>query len=292
MFSHVYKLGQELGSGRFGKVVQATNVREMEDVAVKLLDRADINQCTSKEIFALQTIPAHPNIIKLKDVERDVTIDHKVYTALVLQLAENGEMYRHVEKYGNFGKEVARTYFKQLLLALKAAHDANIYHRDVKLDNIVLGLNFELLLCDWGLSTYCVESMTYSTPNLGTESYLAPELFERKLYSPAKADIWAATCVLFSLYMGGPPFGCANSSDWHYRAMVTNQKRFWESHQRRAPWVSNEFKSFVEKVFSKKEAERPTVEEMLCDPWMTGCTLSDGELIYVMKMRTGQTKLD
>jgi serine/threonine protein kinase len=287
MFSTQYKLGPELGSGRFGKVVQATDLQENKMVAVKFVERADVNQCVNKEIFALQTIPSHPNIIQLKSVTRDVCFDNKMHTAMVLQLGANGEMFRHIEKYGNFGEEIARTYFRQLLLALKASHAANVYHRDVKLDNIVLGVNFELLLCDWGLSCYCTESTTYSTPNLGTASYLAPELFDRRLYCPAKADLWAATCVLFSLYMGGPPFGVASGKDWHFRAVSTNKKKFWESHQRRAPWATDSFKSFIESVFTRKEAERPSVDEMLNDAWMAGPTLSDGELIYVMTMRTG-----
>lgn len=289
IISRQYQLGEKLGTGRFGTVMQATDLRGdpgLDDVAVKLIERC---QCVNKEIFALETIPKHPHIIQLKDVVRDVCIDHKQYTALVLQLAPNGELFQHIDKHGNFGEEVARTYFKQLLMALKVAHTANVYHRDVKLDNIVLGKNFELLLCDWGLSCYCAEQKTYSTPKLGTVSYLSPELDERTLYCPEKADLWAATCVLFNLHMGGPPFETATSEDWHYRAMATNKKRFWESHERRAPWAGDSFKKLIERVFVKKELDRPTVTELLSDPWMTGPTLTDGELIYVMNMRaTGQ----
>lgn len=285
MFFAQYKVGQELGCGRFGKVVHATSVSDDEHLAVKFVPRIDVSQSINKEVFALQTIPTHPNIIKLKRIVRDVCFDNKMQTALVLQLGANGEMFHHVEKYGYFGEELARTYFRQLLLALSAAHGANVYHRDVKLDNIVLGCNFELLLCDWGLSTYCAESKTYTTPNLGTESYLAPELFERRLYSPSKADLWAATCVLFNLYTGGPPFAVASNRDWHFRAITTNKIKFWDSHKRRAPWATDSFKLLIESVFSVPEADRPSVNEMLDSPWMAGPTLTDGELVYVMEMR-------
>ena len=286
MFFAQYKFGPVLGTGRFGRVVQATDLKEAEEVAVKLVDHIDVTQVANKEIFALQTIPSHPHIVKLKHVARDVCYCDKQHTALVLQLAPHGELFRHIEKYGHFGEEMARTYFKQLLMALKAAHEVNIYHRDVKLDNIVLGRNYELMLCDWGLSMHCPESTAYSTPNLGTESYLSPELFERNLYCPAKADVWAAACVLFCIYMGGPPFGVASVKDWHYRAVRTNKKRFWESHERRAPWATDNFKSLIESVFSNKEQDRPGVAEILAHPWMEGPTLTDAELTYVMNMRS------
>lgn len=286
MFSHQYKMGPELGSGKFGRVMQAKDLKNPDDdVAIKLVPRSDMTQSANKEIFALETIPAHPHIIKLKDVARDVRLDGGVYTAMVLQLAPNGELYRHIEKYGHFGEEIARTYFRQLLLALKAAHSVNVYHRDVKLDNVVLGCNYELLLCDFGLSCYCAEETTYCTPKLGTEAYLAPELLERMLYNPAKADIWAATCVLFNLHMGGPPFGNTSAHDWHFRAMRTNRNRFWESHARRSPWVGEGFQKLVERVFAYKEAERPSIDELLADPWMSGPALTDAELTYVMHMR-------
>merc|ERR1719498_1457856 len=66
-----------------------------------------------------------------------------------------------------------RTYFKQLVSAVNYLHVNNIAHMDIKLDNLMLGANFELKLIDFDFALTCRDS---GNKGRGTKNYRAPEV--------------------------------------------------------------------------------------------------------------------
>ncbi len=71
---------------------------------------------------------------------------------IVLELAEGGELFDFVCNSGRFTEPVARTYFTQMLDALKYMHTAGICHRDLKPENIMLDHNFNIKIADFGFA--------------------------------------------------------------------------------------------------------------------------------------------
>lgn len=103
---------------------------------------------------------------------------------------------------GELPENHARYLFKQLMSALEYIHELGISHRDLKPENIALVNNDTLKVIDFGLAT----SDDPCTGGLGTEGYMAPELYSQDEYSGEKVDVFAAGATLFNLLACRPPF--------------------------------------------------------------------------------------
>ena len=93
-----------------------------------------------------------------------------------LEYAEYGEIYSFVARLGAFPETIARFYFKQLIDGLNTIHQAGIVHRDLKLENILIGKGYNLKIADFGLSCEANEhedGLLYDKK--GTTAYMAPE---------------------------------------------------------------------------------------------------------------------
>ena len=100
-------------------------------------------------------------------------------------------------------------------------HNKGVFHRDLKAENIFLSKDLVLKIADFGYSKNKSEmSGNLTTTQVGTKSYMPPELIAGKPYSPAKADIFAAGKILFLMYAGYPAFGSATPQDPWYKLLI------------------------------------------------------------------------
>ena len=98
-----------------------------------------------KEILLLMRLD-HPNVIKMHQI-----IDSPTETFVVMDLAHGGELADFITTSGKLPEKESRRLFRQLISALDHVHSANIVHRDLKLENILLDRNRNILLTDFGL---------------------------------------------------------------------------------------------------------------------------------------------
>ena len=89
-------------------------------------------------------------------------------------------------------------YFTQICLGLKHCHDNKILHRDIKSPNIFLTENGHIKIGDFGLSRILRHTMDMTQAQLGTQTHMAPEIFNEEPYR-TKADIWALGVVLYQM---------------------------------------------------------------------------------------------
>jgi len=112
---------------------------------------------------------------------------------------------------GVFSEEMARFYFRQLIISLEYLHNQGYAHRDLKPENLLFGKNYNLKLADFGFAKALGEDKL--STHLGTESYMAPEILLKMDYSGTSVDLFAAGIVLFIMYSGTPAFTTALTSD-------------------------------------------------------------------------------
>lgn len=153
---------------------------------------------------------------------------------MALELAQGNDLFDFVSDAGEFGPELSRYYFHQLISTLKYCHDNGYSHRDLKPDNLLFDAEFNLKLADFGFSKKVRDKkmQTY----LGTPQYMSPELHLKQKYDGEKNDIFACGVILFIMYTGFPPFNLAKKNDPYYKLLMDSNRNkmniFWNTHEK------------------------------------------------------------
>lgn len=204
------ELGHVLGSGGFGKVYYAYDTKKEKNVAVKMIDkelvqRSGIQAYVEREIEMMRKIKS-PHIVRLLEA-----IETSKAYCLVMELAPNGELFDKIVDSQRFDENTARNYFQQLISAVHYCHSMHIVHRDLKAENLLLGENNVLKVCDFGLSRYTKEgrfndNAVLFTSLAGSIDYQAPEVLKECGYAGSACDMWSCGCILFFMLCGYLPF--------------------------------------------------------------------------------------
>eukprot|EP00252_Welwitschia_mirabilis_P017576 TRINITY_DN3892_c0_g1_i1.p1 TRINITY_DN3892_c0_g1~~TRINITY_DN3892_c0_g1_i1.p1 ORF type:complete len:211 (-),score=31.83 TRINITY_DN3892_c0_g1_i1:212-844(-) len=189
-----YELGRCLGEGTYAKVKAARNVFTGERFAVKIIDKKMIfknnlmNQ-VKREITTMKLV-RHPNIVHLYEV---LASKRRVY--LIMEYVAGGELSDRLDDVEKLSEGEARKYFHQLINAVDYCHSRNVYHRDLKPQNLLLDQNGNLKITDFGLSVLRQTDAILST-SCGSPDYAAPEVILGQNYNGAAADVWSCGIIL------------------------------------------------------------------------------------------------
>jgi len=239
----VYKLGPILGKGGFGVVRLGGHPdKPNKRYALKFISKKHMknNQHFVKREISCMKQVLHKNVLRLfrygtvEYPHEDGTFDTSML--LVTEYCPNGELF-DVIFYCSKGmsQTLTRTYFHQLMEGIKAIHDCNVFHRDIKPQNVLLDSNFQLKICDFGLSNVInfidgEDPKTLMKTKVGTRGFMAPEMMMRYEYNTA-VDIFSAGVVLFNMLTGVCPFRNADpNTDKHYYRLATKDPKFWAHH--------------------------------------------------------------
>jgi serine/threonine protein kinase len=213
-----YKLLSLLGEGGMGAVYKAEHVRMGKALALKLLRGDFARDASAVKRFAdeaqIVSRLSHPHTIAVFDFG-EIGVAEGLY--LAMEYVPGKDLASVLRTGGPIPVPRVITIGQQLLGSLAEAHDAGIVHRDVKPGNVMLtqtrsGDDFCKVL-DFGIAKLRddngASNVTSVGTIIGTPSYLAPEQ-ARGRDVDARADIYAAGCVLFELLTGRPPFVAPN----------------------------------------------------------------------------------
>nr|ACI01432.1 serine/threonine protein kinase A [Euglena gracilis] len=197
-----FDIGKRLGHGKYGSVYLARERRTKFLCALKVLKKkeltADAVEHQLRREIEIQTNVRHRHVLRLYAYFHDAT---RIY--LVLEFAEKGELYGHLQRMTRFPEPLAAKFIRQLAEALKYLHSKNIIHRDIKPENLLVDHRGHLKLSDFGWSVHAPGQRRATL--CGTLDYLPPEMVEQKVYNGA-ADIWCLGVLCFEFLVGKPPF--------------------------------------------------------------------------------------
>ena len=212
----VLSSGVPIGSGHSGKVYSGVVVASGVTVAIKVIDRMEIDgrpdniKRVTRELNIRRKL-RHPNLVNLLDVAFD---DSRAM--LIMEMADGGTLFDLVSAGTPLPEGRARYLFKQMVSAVSYCHDLQIYHRDLKLENIMLASDGTdtLKIADFGASKWAPDwahAIPKHAPGSGI-SYMAPEVTnvsrkqDESSYG-AGADIWSLGVILYALTTCSYPFG-------------------------------------------------------------------------------------
>ncbi len=207
-----FEIRSKLGEGGMGAVYRAWQESLHREVALKLvrpelatLEPDSVFDRLEREAQAMAKLK-HPNIVAVHDFIR--FDDESV--ALVLELIEGETLRTLLSRFENgLPLNVAMPLIQQIGLALAAAHDAGLVHRDVKPENVLIDLEGRAHVTDFGLALPIEEDATRLTrtgTTVGTLAYLAPEQLDGATVNIA-ADQFSFAVVIYEMLTGVRPRG-------------------------------------------------------------------------------------
>ncbi|PWN45792.1 Pkinase-domain-containing protein [Ceraceosorus guamensis] len=214
-----YLLLQTLGEGEFGKVKLGVHKEWGEEVAVKLIKRDKIGSPdgqlningpkdpakmskVEREIQVLKDV-RHPNIVRLYEV-----IESDRYIGIVLEYASGGELFDHILAHKYLKERDACRLFAQLISGVSYLHKKKIVHRDLKLENLLLDRNRNVIITDFGFANNFEDRRDdLMATSCGSPCYAAPELVVQDgLYAGSAVDVWSCGVILYAMLAGYLPF--------------------------------------------------------------------------------------
>jgi serine/threonine protein kinase len=125
-----------------------------------------------------------------------------------------GDLLSFVRKRSKLNETTAKFIFRQIIEALQIIHSHNIVHRDIKLDNILIDLQNNIKICDFGVSKQ-IRKCDVMHDQCGTPAYISPEILKNQGYEGFGVDVWSAGVVLYAMLSGTVPFKANNMNDLH-----------------------------------------------------------------------------
>ncbi len=224
-----YILGQTLGEGEFGKVKLGWKKDGSVQVAIKLIRRESLGTNPSRlpkiyrEISILREL-SHPNIVRLHEMA-----ETDRYIGIILEYASGGELFDFILNHRYLKDNAARRLFAQLVSGVGYLHKKGIVHRDLKLENLLLDRNRNIIITDFGFANTfdprdeLTDEIEYHLTDkefvkrldleriqengsrkgdlmqtsCGSPCYAAPELVVTdSLYTGRKVDVWSCGVIL------------------------------------------------------------------------------------------------
>ncbi|NXK80439.1 STK36 kinase, partial [Amazona guildingii] len=253
-----YHVLEVIGEGSFGRVYKGRRKRSAQVVALKFIPKVRRSEKELKDLqreIEIMRGLYHPNIIQMLD---SFETDKEV--VVVTEYAE-GELFQILEDDRTLPEDQVQTIAAQLVSALYYLHSHRILHRDMKPQNILLGKDGVVKLCDFGFARAMSIHTMVLTSIKGTPLYMSPELVEERPYDHT-ADLWSVGCILYELFVGTPPF--YTSSIFQLVSIIVNDPVKWPVA------MSPVFKSFLQGLLMKDPRHRLSWPELLSHPFIAG----------------------
>ncbi|XP_057753164.1 CBL-interacting serine/threonine-protein kinase 1-like [Arachis stenosperma] len=255
-----YELGRTLGEGNFGKVKFARDTHSGHPFAVKILDKnkittLNVSDQIKREIATLKLLK-HPNVVRLFEVLASKT---KIY--MVLEYVTGGELFDKIASKGKLSETEGRKLFQQLIDGVSYSHNKGVFHRDLKLENVLVDDKGNIKITDFGLSAlpqhFRGDGLLHTT--CGSPNYVAPEILANRGYSGATSDAWSCGVILYVILTGYLPFDDRN--------LAVLYQKILKGDVQIPKWLSAGAQNMIKKILDPNPETRITMAAIKEDPW-------------------------
>mmetsp|Transcript_38297 Transcript_38297/g.46189 ORF Transcript_38297/g.46189 Transcript_38297/m.46189 type:complete len:487 (+) Transcript_38297:237-1697(+) len=251
-----------IGQGACSTVKKAIDMRTHRFVALKVinvLDREKRHQLLNEVRTLCEAGDSAPALVSFYGAF--YTHETKKIS-IVLEYMDGGSLANVIEKTGPLPEEMIAKVTARVLTGLVFLHNKrHMVHRDIKPGNILMNMQGEAKITDFGISAGLESTMALCHSFVGTMCYMSPERIANEPYNPS-ADIWSLGLSIMEAATKSYPYNVQNGP-FHLSLQITQDP---------APTLpatfSPEFQEFCKLCLDKDPTKRPTAEQLLQHPFV------------------------
>ncbi len=205
MLAGRYELLEQIGSGGMAVVFRGMDLKLHREVAVKVMREDFINDPVQVEKFRKEAhaiaMLTHPNIVGVYDIGTEQGLEY-----MVKEYVDGLTLKEYIQRRHHMNSDEIVKVSLKIAEALKAAHESNIIHRDIKPQNVLVTPKGEVKVTDFGIAKFTNSgTITDHKETMGSVHYLSPEQ-ARGLPVDERSDLYSLGITMYEMAVGRPPF--------------------------------------------------------------------------------------
>ncbi|KAI9712820.1 MAG: signal transducing kinase of the PAK [Bogoriella megaspora] len=252
-----YRNLNKIGQGASGGVFTAYEAATSQCVAIKQMN---LEQQPKKDLIINEIIvmkeSKHKNIVNFMDsylVRGDLWV--------VMEYMEGGSL-TDVVTFNIMTEGQMAAVCREVLQGLQHLHSKGVIHRDIKSDNILLSMDGNIKLTDFGFCAQINDSHTKRSTMVGTPYWMAPEIVMRKEYG-RKVDIWSLGIMAIEMIEGEPPYLNESPLRALWLIATTGTPKIKDEHT-----LSPAFSDFMQLALKVDPEKRASAHDLLMHPFI------------------------
>uniref|UniRef100_A0A665UCP3 non-specific serine/threonine protein kinase n=1 Tax=Echeneis naucrates TaxID=173247 RepID=A0A665UCP3_ECHNA len=247
----------KVGEGSTGVVCTAREKHSGRQVAVKMMDlrRQQRRELLFNEVVIMRD-HRHRNVVQMF---RSALVEDELW--VVMEFLQGGAL-THIISQTRLDEQQVATVCLSVLQALTYLHSEGVIHRDIKSDSILLTLDGQVKLSDFGFCAQISENVPKRKSLVGTPYWMAPEVISKAPYGP-EVDIWSLGIMVVEMVDGEPPY----FSDTPITAMKKLRDQSAPS-VKDIQRVSPVLKNFLDCMLTRDTLQRSSAAALLDHPFL------------------------